>query len=440
MTTATTTTWEPPATIARDDLVRRSEAVLARPDIPFTVRESIIRINVAGLDWDIGAEIFEPADPASVIRDPLGRKVGLFNLHGGAGDHRNRRTSASLLASKFGFKVVAMTFPGRLNLRDPNRDWPGETIHPDGTVRTPLYVADEVIGPDQYELVTDKSGPKQWGTLFFAKAKEGSRFYERMAAWPIAFEEAMIAMCREHLPADDGWVILSHGHSTGGPFAHQTLQRVENVIGLAALETSQWCAVGATGGAGTGIRWPYPFNYLVLRTWRHIARYMGPENGLEGANRLPSLIEEVFEAWDKAKMYPQFKAEYFVTHGAMEALAEGARFTAARLGMSDVKTAALVKRYHDLTRPLEGPGVKPVPPLLYIITQGSVDHTLERYQNVLLPGLARVNPPPKARVTLLEAGIHGYEKPEDGLPRGVFPAGARLWEEALQNGYYTETP
>ena len=46
---------------------------------------------------------------------------------------------ALLFAEKFACKVVTMTFPGRLYLDDPSRDWPGDTIQPDGTVRTPIW-------------------------------------------------------------------------------------------------------------------------------------------------------------------------------------------------------------------------------------------------------------------------------------------------------------
>src|SRR3546814_8552424 len=58
-------------------------------------------------------------------------------LHGGSGDYKSMEPIARLFAGKFGHKAVAMTFPGRLYLDDPSRDWPGDTIHPDGSVRTP---------------------------------------------------------------------------------------------------------------------------------------------------------------------------------------------------------------------------------------------------------------------------------------------------------------
>ena len=442
MTTTTSeppaSTWEPPATIARPDLVRISEQVLARPDLPITVREDIFRIHCLGLDWDIGGEVFEPTDPARVLRDSRsGARLGFFSLHGGAGDHRTRRTAATLLAAKFGFKVVTMTYPGRLNFNDPQRDWPGDTINPDGTTRTPIYQIGEEITPDQYELVQDRSDPEKhakWGTLFFIRAREGTRFYDRLAAWPAAFDEAMVEICRRHLPAEEGYAVLAHGQSTGGPFAHIALQRVQNCVGLAGLETSQWGAIGATAWH----TWNYPFNYLTIRTWRHIAKYLGPEAGEAGARRLPQLMEQVFEAWERVKNQPQFKAEYLVSFDNDSGLEAAARYSAQRLGLGPAETEALVRRYLNLPRPLTGPGVglKPVPPLLYQICQGSVDHTPEAYRDALFANLDKLDPRPKYRLVQLEAGVHANEQPEEGLPRGPFPVAAQVWVDAVQNGYY----
>jgi hypothetical protein len=432
-TTTSTATWEPPASIAKPDLVRISEHVLGLLDRPISVREDVFRIRTLGLDWDIGGEVFEPVDPADVLRGPDGRKMGYFSLHGGAGDHRTRRTAATLLASKFGFKVVTMTYPGRLNFNDPNRDWPGDTINPDGTTRTPIYQIGEAIAPDEYELVQDRSDPDKyakWGTLFFIRAKEGTRFYDRMAAWPIAFEEAMVEMCRRHL--SEGYAVLAHGQSTGGPFAHIALQRVPNCVGLAGLETSQWGSIGATAWH----TWNYPFNYLTIRTWRHVAKYLGPEAGEAGARRLPQLIEQVFEAWERVKSQPQFKAEYLISFDNQAGLEAAARYSASRLGLTHAETAALVQRYLNLTRPLSGADVKPVPPLLYQICRGSVDHKLERYEQTLFKNLDNLKPRPRYRAVLLDAGVHANEQPEEGLPRGPFPAAAQVWVDAISNGYY----
>ncbi len=41
--------------------------------------------------------------------------------------------------------------------------------------------------------------------------------------------------------------------------------------------------------------------------------------------RLPAIMEDMLDAWDKAKNRPQFKAEYIVTHAITSSLAEGAQ-------------------------------------------------------------------------------------------------------------------
>ncbi|MFI5269163.1 MAG: hypothetical protein ACHQ7M_17450, partial [Chloroflexota bacterium] len=132
-----TTVWEPPAEIAREDVIRASDRLLAEPDRGVTERDLELRINVLGLDWDIGGRVLEPARAAGGAD---GKKAGIFLLHGGSGDHRSKEGMARFMAAKLGWKVVLMTYPGRLNFNDPTRDWPGDTINPDGTVRTPLWL------------------------------------------------------------------------------------------------------------------------------------------------------------------------------------------------------------------------------------------------------------------------------------------------------------
>jgi hypothetical protein len=104
--------------------------------------------------------------------------------------------------------------------------------------------------------------------------------------------------------------------------------------------------------------------------------------------------------------------------------------------MSAAETEALVDHFQNYPRELSGPGVRPVPPLLYGINAGSRDHTIEKYRNGLLPELAAMNPAPKVRVMLFQAGVHNYERPEEGLPRGTLPAVAELWNQAITGGYY----
>jgi hypothetical protein len=347
-----------------------------------------------------------------------------------------------------------MTFPGRLHLDDPGRDWPGDTIRPDGTARTPIWRRGEYVTPDQYELVEDNSKRMKYGTRRLARAKPGSRFYDRMAAWPAAFEQGMQEACRRHFPVDE-FSIYVHGHSTGGPYVSMLSQRVANIAGVIAIENStfgyinerkhMWGGhVGKIAGferaARDGAAWQDPFNDLYIRTWRDLARYRGAEalgqEGPQGLMRLPWLMEEILEAWDIARKRPQFKAEYMITHNIVGALEQAARAAAARLRMSAAETEKLVVHYLGYTRELSGPGDKPVPPFLFVISKDSRDHSPEVYREVIIPMFKAMNPAPRVAVTRFGAGVHTYTKPEPGLPIGIAPAAAQFYVQAIQGGYF----
>ena len=210
--------WNPPAKVSRAEIIQASKTVLAMPDIALKAGEEISRIDVAKLDWDIAAIVYQPEDAAKIPVGADGKKIGVFLLHGGAGDFRSMDTVARLLAGKFGVKVVSMTYPGNLYLLDPSRNWPGDTIHPDGTVRTPIWNKDKPITLDQYELREDKSMLERYGTHILACAKEGTEFYNRMGAYFMAFEEGAKDLMRRHFP-EATYSIYIHGHSTGGPFS-----------------------------------------------------------------------------------------------------------------------------------------------------------------------------------------------------------------------------
>ena len=162
--------------VSRQEVIESSNSVLAMPDISLKAEEIILRIPALEMDWDIGAMVYEPEDTSKIPIGADGKKVGVVLLHGGSGDHRSKDKFARFLTGKFGFKVVSMSYPGRLYLQDPSRDWPGDTMKPDGTVRTPIWKRDELITPDQYTIVEDKeeSRRKRWGTLILARADEGT--------------------------------------------------------------------------------------------------------------------------------------------------------------------------------------------------------------------------------------------------------------------------
>lgn len=436
------------------EIVDISKDVLNRPEMPLNVYEDIFRIESVGLEWDMGVKVFEPADPGAVRRDASGKKIGVFLLHGGDGDFKSMESMARLYAGRFGYKAIAMTFPGRLYLDDPSRDWPGDTIKPDGSVRTPLWKAREYITLDQYDVLRDDSLKARYGVRIVARAKPGTTFYHRMAGWPIAFVDGMIEAMRRHLP-DSEYGIYGTGHSTGGPMIFMISQRVPNFSGVIAAEHSpfgfiqekqhDWSgALGKVEGFERVTNVPAkrndPFNELYIRTWRDCARYAGPEAlGREGPSalmRLPSLIEEVLDWWDREKMRPQFKAEYIITHNIQASLEAAAAATADRLCLTGNQRESLLNKYKRLPYPLAGDDVKPVPNVLFAIAKDSRDHSPEVYQEVVLPMMAGITSPPRVAVTRFEASTHFYQRPEENLPLGIGPAVASHFDAGITSGFF----
>ena len=107
-------TWQPPKGLSKQELIDISDRVLSEPDIKLKEYEDLFRLRVAGLDWDIGAMVYEPKDPNHSHVSADGRRSGMLMTHGGASDWRSVEPYARALAQKRGFKVVNLTFPGRL--------------------------------------------------------------------------------------------------------------------------------------------------------------------------------------------------------------------------------------------------------------------------------------------------------------------------------------
>ena len=152
--------------------------------------------------------------------------------------------------------------------------------------------------------------------------------------------------------------------------------------------------------------------------------------------RLPAIMEDILNAWEASKARPQFKAEYLVTHAITGSLAEGARVTAARLGMNKEETEALVQRFAGYTREISGANVKPVPPFLFEISKDSRDHSPEVYEEVIMPGFRRMTPAPKIALTRFGAGVHSFWKAEKDLPAGIVPSVLRTWRDAVVESYF----
>ena len=428
--------WNPPSTISRQEIVETSQTLLAMPDVGLKAWEDLFRIRVLEMDWDIGAMVYEPEDPSKIPLGPDGKKIGVFLLHGGVEDHRVLDGVARLLAGKFGIRVVSMSYPGRLYLLDPSRDWPGEPVNSDGTLRMPMWNKDKPITPDQYERVEDRSMMERYGTQILACAKEGTEFYYRMAAYPMAFEEAAKDLMSRHLPEGE-YSIYIHGHSTGGPYAYLLTQRVPNIEGVLGMEDSPF---GYIYSRLIGWTWNLPFSCLREFTWRITALFMGGEaltqEGPQALMQLPRLMEQVLEAYQRGNTSAQFKAEYPVHLNGVEALGEAAQATAERLNLSAKETEDLIRTYHGYTRELSGEGIKPVPPVLLAIAKNSTDNSVEGYNQRVLPMFAAMEPAPKVDLVAFGGGYHVYYRPEPDLPMGVAPGVVKLWYDAITGGYF----
>ena len=424
--------WEPPATVALEEVLDLDHQVAALPNRSINIREDIFRIRELEMNWDIGVVVYEPQEPNKISTGQDGKKIGVFLLHGGVSDFKSVERIARLLPAKFGVKVASMTFPGRFYFHDPDRDWPGDVENADSSARTPLWSRETQITPDQYTIVRDSSKRRNYGTLISLAAKENTEFFYRMSAWPVAFESAIKETAKRQFP-DGEFSIYIHGHSTGGPFAMMASQRVTNIAGLVGYGSSPF---GWMYPLISGDDWEFPFNQLRLRTWRDTARYMyeGMKHEQIG---LPMLIELVFERWDSAKKRPNFKAEDFVHKNSTKALEAAARVAAERLKLSHRETDALTQRYLGYTRELSEPGVKPVPNFLSIHGINDDTVTLERCKRSL-PLFAKLNPAPKVRSISLGAGIHSWGWMDDKLTQGIAPAVAKLWYDAIMNGFFTK--
>jgi hypothetical protein len=422
--------WEPPSVISAAEVLSLNEQVLALADSPINVREDIFRIHELEMDWDIGVVVYEPNEPNRIPSGADGNKVGVFLLHGGVSDFKSVARIARTLASKYAIKVASMTFPGRFYFSHPSRDWPGDVETTDGGGRTPLWSKETRITKDQYTIVQDLSKRREYGTLISLSAKQGTEFFYRMAAWPVAFEEAVKETARRQFPEGE-FSIYIHGHSTGGPFAMMASQRVSNITGLLGYGSSPF---GWMYPVISGDDWQFPFNQLRLRTWRDTARYL--YEGMKGKGiGLPMLIELTFERWESAKKRPNFKAEDFIHKNSTSALEAAARVSAERLKFSNRESDLLVKRYLGYTRERSDPGVKPVPNFLSIHGVNDDTVTLRRCERSL-PLFAKLDPPPKVRAVSLGAGVHSWGWSDEKLPQGIVPPVAKLWYDAIMNGFF----
>src|SRR3954470_24229138 len=109
LTQQQTQRWQPPASWSREQVLATSDAVLAKTAGEVKESEDIFRLSALGLDWDIGVRVYEPQPAENIARCADGKRIGIFLLHGGAGDYKSMERFALLFADKFACKVVTMT-------------------------------------------------------------------------------------------------------------------------------------------------------------------------------------------------------------------------------------------------------------------------------------------------------------------------------------------
>lgn len=459
----------PPSDMTKEDTVAMIRNFMSKPDLPLKGEgkgyvEDIVRINAVNMDWDIGMSVHEPTDPSKIPQGADGKKIGIFLLHGGSGDFKSMHKQAKLLASKLGYKVISMSYPGRHAFHTESRDWPGRNVtaydhHKYSLeVRTPIWLRDEYITRNQYDIIKDFSQRPRYGTRTLAKAKPGTMFYYRMAGWPIAFEKGGIAAIKKHFPEDEYSVYL-HGHSTGGPFTMMLSQRVPNIAGILAVENSSFGYINRAKHAWGGELGKVegydratkeiqlesrtdPFDELYIRSWRDSARYRGPEllgqEGPEALMRLPMIMEEILGEWGDVQKRASFKAEYLVTHDIEPSLRKAALVTAERMKLGNEETQELIDHYVGLKHEIQGRHVKPVPPIMFQITAFSRDHSRDVYEEVIIPLFKAMDPPPKVSLTQYPFGTHGYMNGEviEKINLGVGPAVFQQWDDAIKGGFF----
>ena len=470
---SSTQTWGqgyfPATDVTKEDTVAMIRNFMSKPDLTLIggdkgYIEDIMRINVVGMDWDMGMSVHEPVDDSMIPMGADGKKIGIFLLHGGSGDFKSMHKQAKLLASKLGYKVISMSYPGRHAFHTESRDWPGRNVTAydhhkySMEVRTPIWLRGEYISRDQYEIVKDYSQRPRYGTRTLAKAKPGTTFYYRMAGWPMAFEKGGIAAMKKHFPEGE-YSVYVHGHSTGGPFTMMLSQRVANVAGILAVENSSFGYINRAKHAWGGELGKIegyervneeiqlesrtdPFDELYIRSWRDSARYKGPEllgqEGPEALMRLPMVMEDILDEWGDVQKRASFKAEYIVTHDIEPSLRQAAKVTANRMKLGDEETQEMIEYYVGLKTELKGRGVKTVPPIMFQITAFSRDHSREVYEEVIIPLFKQMSPAPKVSLTQYPFGTHGYMNDEvvEGVNLGVGPAVFQQWDDAIKGGYF----
>ncbi len=109
--------WEPPAVVSFDEVLKLNDEVTAKAGAPIDISEDIFRIHELAMDWDIGVIRYAPSDQSRIPTGPDGKKVGIFLLHGGVSDFKS-------------VQRIAQTFTGEVRHPGGDHDVPRPVLLP----------------------------------------------------------------------------------------------------------------------------------------------------------------------------------------------------------------------------------------------------------------------------------------------------------------------
>ena len=353
--------WQPPEFVSREQCIKDTEEVLGMPDIPIRQTEDIFRINVLGMDWDLGMVVYEPEDPKKIPVGADGKKAGFFLLHGGSGDFKGIEEP---MPSCWPASSASKWSPGpfRADSTFDVRAAIGRAIPSTRTARS---------GRRSGSKASDHAGPVRGGErhldaqpLRHAHGRARQAGYELLLSHgglAAAFEEGMIEAMRRHFPEARIFRLCVRATPPAGRLSACCASGCRTWRASSPPRTrrlAHWKQQRRIWGGAMGkiegyeqvatkpARAPIRSTSSISAPGATLRATKGPEAlGQEGPTalmRLPAIMEDILEHAGKAKARPQFKAEYIITHAITGSLAEGARVTAARLKMNQDETEALV--------------------------------------------------------------------------------------------------
>jgi len=68
--------WQPPEFVSRDRCIKDTEEIFGKPELQLKQTEDIFRIDVLGMEWDLGMMVYEPDNASKIPTGADGKKAG----------------------------------------------------------------------------------------------------------------------------------------------------------------------------------------------------------------------------------------------------------------------------------------------------------------------------------------------------------------------------